>query len=55
MPDGKLRLEFPCGDVRELTRDVLRFADEVTVEAPSELREAVAAQLKKAMKRVKSA
>lgn len=48
LPDGRLRLEFPCGDVRELARDVMRFADEVTVEGPEVLREAVAGMVKRA-------
>lgn len=42
LPDGRFRLEFPCGDVRELARDVMRFADEVVVESPAALRDAVA-------------
>jgi proteasome accessory factor C len=45
---GRLRLEFPCGDVRELARDVMRYADEVEVIGPEELREAVAAMVRRA-------
>lgn len=54
LSDGRLRLEFPCGDVRELARDVMRFADEVTVEGPEALREAVAGMVKKAAERLGS-
>lgn len=45
LPEGKLRLEFPCGNVQELARDVMRYADEVTVEGPEELRSVVAGML----------
>jgi predicted DNA-binding transcriptional regulator YafY len=48
---GKVRLEFPCGDVRELVRDVMRYADEVEVEGPEELREAFAEMIRKAARR----
>jgi proteasome accessory factor C len=51
MPGAKLRLEFPCGNVQELARDVMRFADEVTVEGPEELRLAVVGMLQGAGKR----
>ncbi len=53
--DGRFRLEFPCGDVRELARDVMRFADEVRVESPPELREAVEGMVKRAWSRLKEA
>jgi proteasome accessory factor C len=36
--DGRLRMEFPIGDMRELVRDLMRYADEVTVESPPQLR-----------------
>lgn len=48
LPNGRFRLEFPCNDVRELTRDVMRFADEVTVVSPPALREAVAGMVRRA-------
>lgn len=48
LKDGKVRLEFPCGDVRELARDVMRFADEVTVVGPPVLRTAVAGMVQRA-------
>lgn len=51
LPGGRFRLEFPCGDVRELTRDVMRFADEVVVEAPAALRSAVARMVGRAVGR----
>lgn len=38
LPGGKVRLEFPCGKVQELARDVMRYADETTVVGPEELR-----------------
>ncbi len=46
--DGRLRLELPCGDVRELARDVMRYADEVEVLGPDELRETVDAMIRRA-------
>ena len=46
--NGRVELAFPCGDVRELARDVMRFADEVTVIGPRALREAVAARVQRA-------
>jgi predicted DNA-binding transcriptional regulator YafY len=51
LPGGHFRLEFPCGDVRELARDVMRFADEVTVESPPVLRAAVAEMVMRARNR----
>lgn len=48
LPGGKIRLEFPCGNVRELARDVMRFADEVTVEGPEELRAEVEGIIRRA-------
>jgi predicted DNA-binding transcriptional regulator YafY len=41
LPNGQVRLEFPCQDVRELARDVMRYADEVTVLGPVMLRKMV--------------
>lgn len=48
LADGELRLEFPCGDIRELARDVMRYADEVRVLGPEELREAVRGMVRRA-------
>lgn len=53
LKNGRIRLEFPCGDVRELARDVMRFADEVTVEGPPILRKAVAGMVRHAGERLK--
>jgi predicted DNA-binding transcriptional regulator YafY len=47
---GRLRLEFPCGDVRELARDVMRYAGEVEVEGPEELRRLVEGMIGEAAK-----
>jgi proteasome accessory factor C len=49
---GRIRFSFPCNDVRELARDVMRFADEVTVEGPEALREAVAEMVRRAAPRM---
>ncbi len=54
LKDGRVRLEFPCADVRELARDVMRFADEVRVEGPPVLQEAVAAMVRRAGERLSS-
>jgi proteasome accessory factor C len=51
LPDGKVRLEFPCGDVRELVRDVMRYADEVVVESPKELQAAFSEMVRKSAER----
>jgi predicted DNA-binding transcriptional regulator YafY len=51
LESGRVRLEFPCGDVRELVRDVMRYADEVEVVGPEELREAFAEMVRKATRR----
>lgn len=51
LADGRVRLEFPCGDTRELVRDVMRYADEVEVEGPQELRSAFAEMVRKAAER----
>jgi proteasome accessory factor C len=48
---GKVRLEFPCGDVRELVRDLMRYADEVEVEGPAELRTAFSEMVRRAASR----
>ena len=39
--DGRIHLKLPFNDLRELTRDLLRFAAEMEVVAPPELRQAV--------------
>lgn len=44
---GGVRLEFPCGDVRELVRDIMRYADEVAVHGPWELQEAFSEMVRK--------
>jgi predicted DNA-binding transcriptional regulator YafY len=46
--DGRLRLDLPCGDVRELARDLMRYVDEVEVLGPEELREAVDGMVRRA-------
>lgn len=51
LADGKVRLEFPCGDVRELVRDVMRYADEVVVKGPKELQEAFSEMIRKSAER----
>lgn len=52
LPGAKLRLEFPCGNVQELSRDVMRYADEVTIEGPEELRRVVEGMLRSAGERL---
>lgn len=49
LPDGRLRLRFPVGDLRELVLDVLRYGDEVEVESPPALRELVHQRLRAAV------
>ncbi|HEY6001178.1 MAG TPA: transcriptional regulator [bacterium] len=49
--DGCYILEIPYADARELVRDILRHGPEVTVVAPSTLREQVAARLREALAR----
>lgn len=49
LPDGRLRLRFPIGDLRELVLDVLRYGDEVEVRAPPALREMVRQRLRAAV------
>jgi predicted DNA-binding transcriptional regulator YafY len=39
--DGRIHLTLPFNDLRELTRDLLRFAAEMEVISPPELRQAV--------------
>ncbi len=51
LTDGKIRLEFPCGDVRELVRDIMRYADEVTVESPKALQDAFSEMVHKSAER----
>lgn len=51
LSDGRTRLEFPCGDLRELVRDLMRYADEVTVEGPERLRTDLAAMIDRAAAR----
>ncbi len=52
LPGGKVKLEFPCANVRELARDVMRFIDEVTVEGPEELSLEVEGLLRRAWNRL---
>ncbi len=52
MHGGRVRLEFPCGSIHELARDVMRFADEVSIERPDELRQEVAGMLLRARSRL---
>lgn len=51
LPGGKVRLEFPCGDLRELVRDLMRYADEVTVDGPERLRKDLADMVARAAAR----
>jgi predicted DNA-binding transcriptional regulator YafY len=51
LPGGKVRLEFPCADLRELVRDIMRYADEVTVERPEALRLALSQMIARAAQR----
>ena len=41
LADGRIHLKLPFNDLRELTRDLLRFAAEMEVVSPPELRQAV--------------
>lgn len=41
LADGRIQLKLPYNDLRELTRDLLRFAAEMEVVSPPELRQAV--------------
>jgi predicted DNA-binding transcriptional regulator YafY len=50
-PDGHIRLSFPYADQRELVRDLLRFAGEVEVLAPSSLRHAVINAMRAGLKK----
>lgn len=50
-PDGSYVLEFPYNDDQELVMDILRHGPEVEVLAPRALRERVAGQLRRALKR----
>ncbi len=51
LPGGGFQLEFPCGNVLELARDVMRYANEVTVVEPEDLRLEVEAMVRKASER----
>jgi predicted DNA-binding transcriptional regulator YafY len=51
LPDGGWILELPYSDPRELVMDILRHGAEVEVVAPVSLREAVAAELRRAAAR----
>lgn len=46
-PDGTLLLEFPVADFREVLRDILPFAADVEVLEPPELRQLLAATIRK--------
>ncbi len=48
LPGGRLRLEMPCRDMRELARDVMRYVEDVESVEPSELREILAGRVKRA-------
>ena len=41
LADGRIYLALPFNDLRELTRDLLRFAAEMEVISPPELRQSV--------------
>lgn len=49
LPDGRLQLQIPYGDPRELLMDILKYGPDVEVLAPPELREAVIVRLKEAL------
>lgn len=51
LTDGRYELRIPYRDPRELVMDVLRHGEEVEVVGPEALREAVVAQLRKALER----
>lgn len=51
LAEGKVRLEFPCGDIRELVRDIMRYADEVTVQSPPALQDAFSEMVRKSAER----
>jgi predicted DNA-binding transcriptional regulator YafY len=51
LSDGRLQLEVPFADPRELAMDILRHVPEVEVAAPASLRERVAAQLRAGLAR----
>ena len=51
LPEGKVWLEFPCGDVRELVRDIMRYGDEVRVHSPKELQEVFSEMVRKSSER----
>ncbi len=53
--DGRLQLEVPFADPRELAMDILRHVPEVEVAAPTSLRERVATQLRAGLKRFETA
>ena len=48
--DGRYRLSLPYSDLRELTHEVQRFVAEVEVISPPEVRHAVTAELRNALK-----
>jgi proteasome accessory factor C len=49
LEDGSYELSIPYADARELTMDILRHGDAVEVMGPPELRDAIAAQLERAL------
>ena len=50
LADGRIHLTLPFNDLRELTRDLLRFAAEMEVISPPELRQAVVASMTAGLK-----
>ena len=51
LADGRIHLTLPFNDLRELTRDLLRFAAEMEVISPPELRQAVVSAMQAGLKR----
>ena len=51
LADGRIHLTLPFNDLRELTRDLLRFAAEMEVISPPELRQAVVAAMTAGLER----
>lgn len=49
LPDGRLELQIPYGDSRELLMDILKYGPDVRVLEPPALREAVIARLRGAL------
>lgn len=49
LPDGRLELQIPYGDPRELLMDILKYGPDVRVLEPPALRDAVIARLQRAL------